>query len=321
MANEKGEPSAEGGSGLDQMAVLQREHEELKAKYQQLLRVDAEKLTIKLLLQERLKELSCLYNIADVVEKSGKSIEKIMQGVVELIPPAWQYPELTRARIILEQMVFVSADFKTSKWVQSSDIRIDGKPAGQVEVYYLETMPTIDEGPFLKEERLLIDSICGRLGRACERIRAEAQLKTEQLELRNKNIALREVLSRVQEEKKETNDVIVANVDKIIMPIIYELEGRLPDDYRALINLLKTSLLEITSPFIDRISHQIVNLTPTEIQICHMVKNGLQTKDISKMRHIAPATINRHRENIRKKLGISNKSINLTSYLKTIMER
>ncbi len=319
MTKKEDAPGLKRSVNLNNTATLRKEYEVLKSKYQKLLQVDVEKQNIEHLLQERIKELSCLYDIANVIEKSGKSIDEIMQGSVNLIPPSWQYPEITRARITLDENIFVSPKFKISKWVQSSDIYINGTRSGCVEVYYLKKKPVIDEGPFLKEERLLIDSICGRLGRACERIMAERQLKTEKIELRNKNIALREILSKVQEEKKETNDIIIGNVDRIVMPIIHELESQLSEDYFSILNLLKTSLMEITSPFVDNISSQIENLTPTEIQICNMIKNGMQTKEICKMRHIAPATVNRHRENIRKKLDISNKSINLTTYLKTIM--
>ncbi len=273
---------------------------------------------IEHLLQERVKELSCLYGIASLIERSGSSINEIMQGTADLIPPSWQYPEITCSKVTLSTKSFISDNFETSHWRQTSNIVVNGEKVGNIEVYYLKEKPDIDEGPFLKEERLLIDTICERLGRACERIRAEGQLKTEQLALQNKNIALREVLAKIQEEKKEIGDTIIANVEKILMPIIYELENQIPTEYQAFLGLLKSSLEEITSPFIDKISRDMISLTPAEIQICNMIKSGLMTKEISRIRHISPATVSRHRERIRKKLGISNKSVNLTTYLRTI---
>ncbi len=227
--------------------------------------------------------------------------------------------EITCAKVILETRSFISAGFKTSRWKQSSDIFINRKKAGNIEIYYLEEKPDVDEGPFLKEERLLINSISERIGRACERIRAERQLKTEQLALQNKNIALKEVFEKVQEEKKKIGDTIISNVDKIIMPIIHELEIQAVE-FQPYLELLKNSLEEITSPFIDKISKDLMSLTPTEIQICNMIKNGLMTKEISRIRHISPATVSRHRERIRKKLGISNKAINLTTYLRMMVK-
>ena len=269
-------------------------------------KVESEKKKIEHLLQERVKELSCLYGIANLIERSGNSIDAIMQGTVDLIPPSWQYPEITCAQVTLEARSFFSANFKTSRWKQSSDIIINGKKAGNIKVYYQKKKPDIDEGPFLKEERLLIDSISERLGRACERL--------------NKNVALQEVLAKMQEEKKEVGDTINANMDRIIMPLFRELETRVPAEVQTYLEILKNSLEEITSPFINKISKNMMSLTPVEIQICNLIKNGLRTKEISRIRHISPATVNRHRERIRKKLQITNRAINLTTYLQRISD-
>ncbi len=272
------------------------------------------------LLRERVKELSCLYSIANLIERAGSSIDGIIQGTIDLIPPSWQYPEITCARAFLESSSFESVNFKTSRWKQTSDIVINGEKIGSINVYYHEERPDIDEGPFLKEERLLIDTISERLGRACERIKAESQLQAEQMALKNKNIALREVLARLQEEKKEIGDTVIANVDRIIMPIVHELENQIPTESHPLFDQFKGSLKEITSPFINKISKNMMSLTPVEIQICNMIKNGLRTKEISKLRHISSATVSRHRERIRKKLKITNKATNLATYLQRISD-
>ena len=79
--------------------------------------------------------------------------------------------------------------------------------------------------------------------------------------------------------------------------------------------MLKDSLDEITSPFINKISDKYRSLTPTEIQICHMIRNGLRTKEIAQIRGISAATVSRHRERVRRKLGIANKDVNLVTYL------
>ncbi|MBT7631602.1 MAG: helix-turn-helix transcriptional regulator [Desulfobacula sp.] len=111
---------------------------------------------------------------------------------------------------------------------------------------------------------------------------------------------------------------INSNVDKIILPIIYDLENQFPQGNQKNLQLLKSSLTEITSPFINKISNAVLSLTPTELQICNMIKSGLKTKEISKLRHISSSTVNRHRERIRKKLGITNEDINLATYLMSI---
>jgi PAS domain S-box-containing protein len=128
-------------------------------------------------LDERVKELNCLYGISQLVEKPDASLEEILQGTAHLIPPAWQYPEITVARITLDGQEFKTDNFQETTWLQSRDIKVCGEPAGTVEVYYLEERPEIDEGPFLREERKLLNAIAERLGRITERVRAEEALR------------------------------------------------------------------------------------------------------------------------------------------------
>jgi PAS domain S-box-containing protein len=127
-------------------------------------------------LGERVKELNCLYGISKVVEQQDISLEEILQGIVNLIPASWQYPEITCARVILGDQVFVTDKFNESVWKQGGDIIVHGERAGALEVFYLEERPEIYEGPFLKEERNLIDAIAERLGKIIESKRTEEAL-------------------------------------------------------------------------------------------------------------------------------------------------
>ena len=181
-------------------------------------------------------------------------------------------------------------------------------------------MPTINEGPFLIEERLLINAISERLGRVIERISAEKQLEVERKALKNKNIALSEILKKVEEEKNDIHLRIQANVDKIIMPILFALEGETTAKQAGYVKLLQKNLREITEPFTNRISKKFFGLTLVEIQICNLIRNGFTTKEIAKFRCISPSTVSRHREHIRKKLNISNQKVNLTTYLNSFAE-
>ena len=132
-------------------------------------------------MNERVKELNCLYGLSKLVEKSDTSVEEIFQGMVELFSPAWQYPDITCAKIAFEDKEFKTEGFKTSKWKQSADIKVHGERVGIIEVYYLEEKPKTDEGPFLKQERKLIDAIAERLGKITQRKRTEKALqKSEQ---------------------------------------------------------------------------------------------------------------------------------------------
>ena len=128
-------------------------------------------------LKERVKELNCLWEISNLVEKPDISLEVIIKGIVNLLPSAWQYPQITCARIILEAKEYKTKNFKETTWKQSSDIMVHQKPVGTVVVYYLEERPQRDEGPFLKEERNLINIIAERLGEIIEKKQGEVELQ------------------------------------------------------------------------------------------------------------------------------------------------
>ena len=127
-------------------------------------------------LRERIKEISCLYNISSLVQKDGLSLEEIFEDTANLIPPSWQYPEIICARIILEDQTFRTKNFKETAWKQTSNIVVGGRNAGTVEVFYLKEKPESDEGPFLKQERSMIDSIAEHLGRLVERRQIQDEL-------------------------------------------------------------------------------------------------------------------------------------------------
>jgi PAS domain S-box-containing protein len=128
-------------------------------------------------LGERIKELNCLYLISNLVERPGISLEDMLHGTANLIPGAWEYPDITCARIILEDKVFLTSNFRETSWNQSTEIAIHGNPVGSVEVGYLEERPEKDEGPFLAEERSLLKAIAERLGRVVERTRAREEIQ------------------------------------------------------------------------------------------------------------------------------------------------
>jgi len=143
---------------------------------------------------KRVKELSCLYNIAKLIETPDIDSVAVMQGTVELIPPAWQYPEITRAKIRHYDKEYLSPDFMESKWKQCSEIIVNSKPVGYVEVFYIKEMCTLNEGPFLKEERFLINAIAERLSRITELKQAESKLKEY---AKSQEMLVREVNHRV----------------------------------------------------------------------------------------------------------------------------
>ena len=145
-------------------------------------------------LQERVKELNCLYGLAQLVERPKITLEGIFQGLVELIPPGWQYPEITAARITFEKRRFKTGNFRKTAWLQSADIKVHGKKTGTIEVCYLKKRLPMDEGPFLRQERDLLDALAERLSRIAEREQAEEQLKATNQQLRQQNKLVTNVL-------------------------------------------------------------------------------------------------------------------------------
>jgi hypothetical protein len=114
-------------------------------------------------LQERAKELNCLYRADELLNQWNLPLETILRGVVEILPPGWQYPQDCQARIVYEGTSIESANFRPTEWVQRADIVVQDETVGSVEVSYRTQMPRSDDGPFLKEERKLIDTIADRV--------------------------------------------------------------------------------------------------------------------------------------------------------------
>jgi len=127
----------------------------------------------KAALTERVKELTCLYGMAQIARQPGLSLEEIIQRIVELLPPAWQYPEAAVARIILDGVSYITQGFHDCPRKQTAEIIVGGVPRGVVELVYVEEKPELDEGPFLKEERNLIDAVARQIALVIERKQAE----------------------------------------------------------------------------------------------------------------------------------------------------
>jgi len=127
-------------------------------------------------LKERVKELDCLYGLTEIVSDKSLTKNEALQKIIELIPPAWQYPEITCARLTVEGKEFKTKNFKETKWSQVSNIIVDDRKIGALEVYYLEEKPQLIEGPFLIEERRLIDAISDLLGKYIEESRIKEAL-------------------------------------------------------------------------------------------------------------------------------------------------
>jgi len=397
-------------------------------------------------LTERVKELNCLYGIDKIQRESGGSVEEQLQAIINLLPSAWQYPKITCIRLILNDQVFITKNFKETIWKQSSKIILHDESIGILEVYYLEEKTEIDEGPFLKEERTLINAIAERLGKMIRRElgqdsrreleekyrllveamndglgmidenglisyvnnrfiemvgysrdeiigesayvffgdtkkikeqprkkknkvrspyevhfttkdgkevsaimsefpllypdgsfrgsfkvitdisklkKAEQSLKKREMELEDKtvrleesNAALKVLLNKRDEDKKELEEKVLSNVKVLISPYIEKLEKcRLNERQMGLLSIINSNLDDIVSPFLRQVSLNYLDFTPSEIQISNLIKEGRTTKEIAELLVSSIDAIKFHRKNIRKKFGLVNRKSNLRSYL------
>jgi DNA-binding CsgD family transcriptional regulator len=149
-----------------------------------------------------------------------------------------------------------------------------------------------------------------------ERKKAEDELRIQKAALEQKNSALKEILEQIEVEKKHIKDDVVANVEEVLLPALDML--KMKGASQKYVDVLKENLKALTSSFGRTISDKKLRLTPKEIEICNMIKEGLSSKDIATMKNISLQTIHKHRNNIRKKLSLLKKKRNLTSYLQTI---
>jgi signal transduction histidine kinase len=132
---------------------------------------------------ERVKELTCLHGIARAVGQSKAEVPSTLQEVVALLPPAWQHPETARARIVLDGTAYATPGFEHTRSRQSADIVVRDSTRGKVEVGYIDEKQTADEGPFLIEERALINSVAQEIASLVERqsVEEERELLQEQV--------------------------------------------------------------------------------------------------------------------------------------------
>jgi two-component system, NtrC family, sensor kinase len=136
-------------------------------------------------LDERVKELRAFYALTEIVEAGEITLNDLYQQTINFLPKSWQYPEIACGKITINDQKFNTDHFKETPWKQSAPIWVNGKTVGSIDIFYLAERAKEDEGPFLKEERWLLDSVAERLGRITERkeIAETLQQKNEFIEL------------------------------------------------------------------------------------------------------------------------------------------
>ncbi len=158
-----------------------------------------------------------------------------------------------------------------------------------------------------------------------ERKETEDELKTtkEQLEiereaLEKKNVALGEILQRIETEKDALKHQFATNVEEAILPTLMRLKEAAGETMRRNFELIEHELRDIASPFLTEMKGKFTRLSPRELEVCRLIKNGMTTKEIAEVLNLSPMTVQKHREIIRKKLGLVNNQTNLNTYLQSM---
>jgi PAS domain S-box-containing protein len=144
-----------------------------------------------------------------------------------------------------------------------------------------------------------------------------AELESKSTSLQELNTALKVLLKQREDDKKVMEERFVINVKNLVLPNIEHMKrGRLDAAQRAYLDVVETHLNEITTPLLQNIRQ--FNLTPKEIKVAALIKQGKSTKEIAEIFGIAGGSIEVHRKNIRKKLGLTNRKANLLSRLESL---
>ncbi len=189
---------------------LRATNQQLQAGEQQLIKNEEELISVNHSLKERIKEITCIFNITSTIIEHD-TIDEILSNIVQFLPPAWNYPETTVARIQFQNKIFHSNNFKETQWKQSADIMVDSASQGSIDIFYLTEKPILYEGPFLKEERALIDTLSRIIGKSIENI-----LKKEQVQAINQQLqAGEQQLQASNQQLRATNQQLQAGEQQL----------------------------------------------------------------------------------------------------------
>jgi len=156
-----------------------------------------------------------------------------------------------------------------------------------------------------------------------ERKKAEQSLRERDRELERKtinleevNAALRVLLKRRDEDKRDLKEKVLLNIHEMIMPYLEKLKrSKLNERQKAFTEILESNLKDIASPFSHTLSSKYLGLTPTELQVANLIRQGINTKGIAELLHVSSKTVETHRDGLRKKLGLKGKKANLRTHL------
>ncbi|MCI5210451.1 MAG: PAS domain S-box protein, partial [Candidatus Electrothrix sp. ATG2] len=243
-------------------------------------------------LGERVKELNCLYEVSFLMEES-ETVEGVLAGTVELLPSGWQYPEITCARIKIEERIYQTENFQETQWQQGQNIIVYGKRVGRIKVVYLEERPEMDEGPFLAEERNLLNDLAERLGHLLERNKVRKELMQAKEEAEAASLAKSEFLANMSHEIRTPMNAVLGFTDILASRIIDEQQKKFLEAIRtagkALLTLINDilDLSKIEAGRLD-LQYEYIDLRKIFYEIEQIFQQKILEKNLNFSLEIAP---------------------------------
>jgi len=236
---------------------------------------------------------------------NGNTYESVMRkNISELIPDYYNVPERyekLKEVIRTGEPYFVDEIIPSSKEGEQSYINVRAFKVGNGLGIIIAVIT----------ERKRVEEALRRQQEYLDRVVEQRTVKLEEA-----NAALKVLLKRREEDKEELEEKMLFSVKELVDPYVEKLRNSsLDESQKAYTDIIKSNLNDIVSPLARRMSMEHLRLTHTEIQVANLVKQGRITKEIAELLHLSPRTVESYRDNIRKKLGIKNKKVNLRTYL------
>jgi PAS domain S-box-containing protein len=190
---------------------------------------------------------------------------------------------------------------------------------GEKRVGRIVATPIQDENGEIIQDLVIISDITERKQAEQALQQREAELKLRSRDIEEANTALRVLLKKRDLDKAKLGEKVLLNVNELILPYLEKLKMKsMSNKEKVYFDIIESNLNNIISPFMHNLSSKLIKLSPTEIQVIDLIKRSKTTKEIAITMNLATSTIDTHRNNIRKKLGLKNKNINLSTYLSSL---
>jgi PAS domain S-box-containing protein len=205
---------------------------------------------------ERAKELQELFTISELAQRQDIGLDRLYQEVANALPKGWRYPEIACARVVMADSEFHTDNFKVTPWMLTAPVRVHGAAVGKIDVGYLEKKPELDEGPFVREERQMLNAIAERVGRITEQKRAEEELSRHHLHLEHMVEQRTSQFEAVSMELEGfaysvSHDLRVPlrAIDGFSKILLKEYEGKLDDEGKRYLNLVRENTNKLNLMF------------------------------------------------------------------------